>query len=144
MCFITLFFFSSFSPLFPSFFQALLQILPSFLIWAKKFPPKGGGGVEMEYISLFQNLLKEEMQSVFSVAVKTWVFFSDLVDFGIIVSEWSYNFGENNCLLTLNYKTKLWPILFWTIYRLFLSLDSFIKTSFTLVKYKIWIRIFSN
>ena len=44
-----LFFF--FSPLFLSFFQVLLQILPCSSLWTKSPPPPGGGWPE--YISLF-------------------------------------------------------------------------------------------
>ena len=48
MCFITLFFVFYYSPLFFSFFQVLLQILPCFSLW-KKFPPWGGGNGQNIY-----------------------------------------------------------------------------------------------
>ena len=131
-------------PPFPVLFSSPSSNSSKFLNLNKKITPPGrGGGWKWNIYPCFKIFWRKRCNLSERCCVNM-SFFSNLVDFGIIVSEWSYNFGENNCLLTLNYKTKLWPILFWTIYRLFLSLDSFIKTSFTLVKYKIWIRIFSN
>ena len=57
MC--SLFFF----PLFPSFFQVLLKILPCVSIWTKIFHPPGGRGKWQEYISLKQQLVNLEQSS---------------------------------------------------------------------------------
>ena len=62
MCFITLFFFFFFFPLFPSFFQVLLQILPCFSIW---------GGMARIYILVLDIILPMCVQKVASQYLST-------------------------------------------------------------------------
>ena len=86
-CILNYFFCFLLFPLFFSFFQVLLQILPYFLLCTKKFPPPPGGGEWPEYISLLlkktpcrstTNPLGREWFLIFDVVVRTsknWHFF---------------------------------------------------------------------